>query len=67
MRNVAGDPAYAAARARLEERLLGELRRTGDPRLVDNGSYFGNPPLAGPPEDFNGRTPAELRRGPITN
>jgi arylsulfatase A-like enzyme len=64
MRNVAADPAYAATRARLAERLFDELRRTGDPRLVDDGGYFENPPLAGPPEDFRGQTPAELRRGP---
>ncbi|HVR36353.1 MAG TPA: sulfatase, partial [Methylomirabilota bacterium] len=67
MRNVAADPDYAAVRARLEERLLGELRGTGDPRMVDDGRFFENPPLAGPPENFSGQTPAELRRGPVTN
>jgi arylsulfatase A-like enzyme len=66
MRNVAGDPAYADTREQLEIRLMDELRRTGDPRVVDDGRYFETPPLAGPPQDFQrtgGRTPEELRRG----
>ena len=52
MRNVATDPAYAAVVAELRKRLMSELSRTGDPRLVDNGKYFETPPLAGPlPKD----------------
>jgi N-sulfoglucosamine sulfohydrolase len=51
MQNVAGDPKYAEVRAELERRLLDELRRTGDPRLVDEGEYFETPPLAGPVEN----------------
>lgn len=46
--NVAADPQYAKVRAELEQRLLAELKRTGDPRLVDDGRYFETPPLAGP-------------------
>jgi N-sulfoglucosamine sulfohydrolase len=64
VRNVAADPAYAVARAQLAKRLLAELERTGDPRLMDDGRFFETPPMAGPPEDFErtgGRTPAELR------
>lgn len=34
MRNVATDSAYVARRAELARRLMDELRRTGDPRLV---------------------------------
>ncbi|MCU0873608.1 MAG: sulfatase [Pirellulaceae bacterium] len=50
--NVAADPAYAQVRAELERRLMDELQRTGDPRLVDDGRYFETPPLAGPlPKD----------------
>jgi hypothetical protein len=49
---VAADPAYAQVRAGLEQRLMDELRRTGDPRLVDDGRYYETPPLAGPlPKD----------------
>lgn len=50
-RNVAADPAYAELRAELEQRLLAELERTGDPRLIDEGRYFEEPPLAGPVSD----------------
>ena len=50
MHNVAGDAAYEGVRKDLEGRLLAELRRTGDPRLVNDGDYYENPPLAGPPE-----------------
>ena len=48
VRNVAADPAHAAARDDLERQLMDELRRTGDPRLVDDGRFFETPPLAGP-------------------
>lgn len=46
--NVAKDPAYEEIRARLEAQLLTELKRTGDPRLENDGAYFENPPLSGP-------------------
>jgi arylsulfatase A-like enzyme len=48
MRNVAGNPDYAAVLNEMRTRLLAELQRTGDPRLVDGGRYFETPPLAGP-------------------
>jgi N-sulfoglucosamine sulfohydrolase len=47
MDNVAADPAYAAVVADLRRRLLAELKRTEDPRLVDDGKYFETSPLAG--------------------
>jgi N-sulfoglucosamine sulfohydrolase len=50
-KNVAADPAYAKPRAALEKRLMDELRRTGDPRLVDNGKFFETPPMAGPVQE----------------
>ncbi len=46
--NVAADPNYADLRADLHRKLLEELRRTGDPRVIDDGEYFETPPLAGP-------------------
>jgi arylsulfatase A-like enzyme len=49
--NVAAAPAYARQRAQLEQQLLNELKRTGDPRLVDDGRYFETPPLAGPTDE----------------
>ena len=51
LHNVADDPALAAERARLAERLARKLAETGDPRASDRGDdsfdsfYFnGNPP-----------------------
>lgn len=48
LKNVAADPKYAKTRADLERRLMNELKRTGDPRVKDDGKYFETPPLAGP-------------------
>ena len=54
MRNVAADPSYASVAADLRHRLLEELRRTGDPRMIDEGRYFEKPPLGGPlPDDVH--------------
>jgi arylsulfatase A-like enzyme len=60
VKNVAADPKYAATRAALEQRLLAELKRTGDPRLIDDGRFFETPPLAGPVSE----APARPRRQP---
>jgi arylsulfatase A-like enzyme len=49
--NVAADPTYAKARELLEKLLLDELKRTGDPRLVDDGRFFEAPPMSGPVND----------------
>ena len=49
--NVAEDPAYADVKATLETQLLEELKRTGDPRMINDGVYFETPPLAGPLSD----------------
>jgi N-sulfoglucosamine sulfohydrolase len=46
--NVAAMPAYAEVCQQLEQRLLAELQRTGDPRVVNGGRYYEEPPLAGP-------------------
>jgi arylsulfatase A-like enzyme len=51
VRNVAADPKYAHVRAELEQRLMDELRRTNDPRLVDDGKFFETAPMAGPVAD----------------
>ena len=48
--NVATDPKYAKTRAELEERLLRELKSTGDPRVIDGAKFFETPPMAGPLE-----------------
>ena len=49
--NVAEDPEYAEVKAALEKQLIAELKRTGDPRMIDDGVYFETPPLAGPLSD----------------
>ncbi len=49
--NVAGESAYAAPRAELERKLLEELKSTGDPRMIDDGTFFETPPLAGPTDE----------------
>lgn len=66
VQNVAEEPRYQPVREALRTRLLNELRQTGDPRLIDDGDFFENPPLAGPPETARGEeviTPEQLRRG----
>jgi N-sulfoglucosamine sulfohydrolase len=47
-RNVASDPSYAREREELEKRLIEELLRTEDPRLVEDGKFFETPPMSGP-------------------
>ncbi len=47
MRNMAGKPEFDAVRERLRSQLLEELRRTGDPRVLGDGSTFDKPPYAG--------------------
>jgi len=51
LHNVAADPQYAAVRQRLEEQLLTELKRTGDPRVTGDGQTFERPPFAGQGSD----------------
>ena len=48
MKNLAADPEYHSVRQSLEQRLLDELTRTGDPRMIDEGSFFETPPMSGP-------------------
>lgn len=50
-RNVATEAAYAKSKAALEARLMAELKRTGDPRLIDDGRFFETPPMSGPAAD----------------
>ena len=55
MTNVATAEAYAAVRRELEQKLMAELTRTNDPRLIDEGRFFESPPMSGPaPESLQG-------------
>lgn len=67
-KNLASDPAHAKVRAELEKRLLDELQRTGDPRMIDDGKFYETPPMAGPTGGSKDReggdvSPEALRRG----
>ena len=59
MKNLAADPEYHSVRQSLEQRLLDELTRTGDPRMIDEGSFFETPPMSGP------LTPVEAQDKPL--
>lgn len=47
MENLAGDPAFAAVKRELSEKLIGVLEATGDPRVSGDGMTFEKPPFAG--------------------
>jgi hypothetical protein len=47
-KNVAEEAAYREIAAMLDKRLMTELARTGDPRLIDDGVFYETPPMAGP-------------------
>jgi uncharacterized sulfatase len=49
LQNLAEDPAFAADRERLDQRLRRELRETGDPRVSDE-VVFEAPPFTDPNE-----------------
>ena len=48
MKNLAGIADYSETVAGLRARLMDELNRTKDPRLIEGGRFFETPPLAGP-------------------
>lgn len=47
MNNVAGEPDYMQIRAELSRKLIDELRRTKDPRVLGGGETFDNYPYYG--------------------
>ncbi|RME93808.1 MAG: heparan N-sulfatase [Verrucomicrobia bacterium] len=44
--NLAADPAHARVKSRLEQQMLAELRRQGDPRVLGRPDYFERMPYA---------------------
>ena len=42
MMNLAADPAFAAKAAAMREKLLAELKKQNDPRVLGNGDVFDN-------------------------
>ncbi|MBU6173799.1 MAG: sulfatase-like hydrolase/transferase, partial [Planctomycetes bacterium] len=51
LRNVADVAEYRDIVKKLETKLMDELRTTGDPRVIENGKYFEEPPMSGPVKD----------------
>ena len=45
VKNVATDPAYAATKKEMSERLMKVLTETGDPRVTGAGDKFEKPPF----------------------
>ena len=48
MHNLAGHQRYAALEEELTKKILDEMQRTGDPRLIREGEFYETPPMAGP-------------------
>jgi len=48
LKNVANVAGYKEITSALRDRLLDELTKTNDPRLIKNGRFFETPPMAGP-------------------
>ena len=46
--NLADDPEYAAVLKQMESELMAELEATGDPRLIDDGSFYETSPMSDP-------------------
>jgi len=46
--NLAADPKYAKVREELNAKLMAELTRTGNPRVVEPDCRYEKPPFAGP-------------------
>ncbi len=53
-KNVAGLESMRRCARNSKLRLLDELKRTGDPRLIDDGRFFETPPMSGPVNDAEG-------------
>jgi uncharacterized sulfatase len=52
IRNVAADPAHAAAKAKLRERLDAALTGTGDVRMTERGDVWETYPRYSPIREF---------------
>jgi N-sulfoglucosamine sulfohydrolase len=48
IKNVAGDPAHAAAKREMARRLMDTLTEVGDPRVIGDGMTFERPPFTDP-------------------
>ena len=48
MNNVARESGYERVRKKLNQKLFNLLNQTRDPRILNDGSFFENPPMSGP-------------------
>ena len=48
MNNVARESGYERVRKELNQKMFNLLNETKDPRLLNDGSFFENPPMSGP-------------------
>ena len=48
MNNCATESEYEKVRNELNQKLFNLLNETKDPRLLNDGSFFENPPMSGP-------------------
>ena len=55
MKNVADVIDRKEVVSALRKRLMDELKKTNDPRLVADGRFFETPPMAGPVGKVKGR------------
>ena len=50
MNNLAANSKYTEIVKKLRKRLINYLRKTNDPRLIEDGKFFETPPMAGQPK-----------------
>ena len=48
MNNVSNKEEYEETRIKFRNQLTSLLEKTNDPRLIGDGAFFENPPMAGP-------------------
>jgi arylsulfatase A-like enzyme len=63
VKNVAADPAYAAAKKEMSERLMKVLTETGDPRVTGAGDKFEKPPFTDADDQAATRRAARQKKG----
>lgn len=62
VKNVAAEPKYAAIRAELNAKLMAELTRTGDPRVVEADCRYEKPPFSDPAPKMKPKPKGKTRK-----
>lgn len=63
VKNVADDPAYAAIKTQLSQRLLKTLAEAQDPRVIGDGQTFEKPPFTDPENIGPNKAPGAPKKG----